>query len=226
MFIFNRNTVAYCTNYKYLGCTINEFLDFSFTAEVQADSAGRALSKIITKMIKNQGFPYNVYSILYKACVCSISEYRSEVFVFDQYDSSFKLHLRAARAYLGLPKNVTSFGLISEVDWMLPQAQMQIKMIRHFGRLLKTPNNRLMKRIYIWDKYLNESEQISSWSGEIKSILYANNLNVVYDSQQVFAVKHIVKQLEETLFRKQLILVENACKDKPKLKNFSNIQRF
>ena len=158
MFLFNINIVAYCTNYKYLGCTINEFLDFSFTAEVQADSAGRALSKIITKMIKNQGFPYNVYSILYKACVCSISEYGSEVFGFEQYDSSFKLHLRAARAYLGLPKNVTSFGLISEVDWMLPQAQMQIKMIRHFGRLLKTPNNRLMKRIYIWDKYLNESE--------------------------------------------------------------------
>ena len=134
--------------------------------------------------------------------------------------------MRAARAYLGLPKNVTSFGLISEVDWMLPQAQMQIKMIRRFGRLLKTPNNRLMKRIYIWDKYLNESEQISSWSGEIKSILYANNLNVVYDSQQVFAVKHIVKQLEETLFRKQLIFVENACKDKPKLRTFLTFKDF
>ena len=66
MFIFNRNTVSYCKYYKYLGCTINEFLDFTFTTEVQADSAGRALSSIITKMIKNQGFPYNVYSILYK----------------------------------------------------------------------------------------------------------------------------------------------------------------
>ena len=105
-----------------------------------------------------------MYSILYKACVCSISEYGSEVFGFDQYNSSFKLHLRAARAYLGLPKNVTSYGLISELDWMLPQGQMNIKMIRHFGRVLKTPNNRLMKKIYIWDKYLNESEQISSWS--------------------------------------------------------------
>ena len=83
-----------------------------------------------------------------------------------------------------------------------------------------------MKKIHIWDKYLNESEQISSWSWEIKSILYANNLNVVYDSQQVFAVKHIVKQLEETLFRKQLILVENACKDKPKLRTFLTFKDF
>ena len=103
MFFFNRNTVSYCKDYKYLGCTINEYLDFTFTAEVQADSAGRALSSIITKMIKNQGFPYNVYSILYKACVCSISEYGSEIFWYEKFDSSFKLHLRAAQhslAYL------------------------------------------------------------------------------------------------------------------------------
>ena len=90
VFLFNRNPVPYCQYYKYLGCTFNEYLDFAFTAQVQADSAGRALSKIITKMIKNQGFPYNVYSILYNACVCSISGYGSEVFGFDYYDSTFK----------------------------------------------------------------------------------------------------------------------------------------
>ena len=27
MFLFNKNTVSYCNYYKYLGCTINEFLD-------------------------------------------------------------------------------------------------------------------------------------------------------------------------------------------------------
>ena len=90
-------------------------MDHSFTAEIQADSASRALSSIITKMIKNLGFPFTVYSILYQACVCSISEYTSEVFGFEQYDSTLKIHLRAARAFLGLPKNVASFGWISEV---------------------------------------------------------------------------------------------------------------
>ena len=44
-------------------------------SEMQADSAGRALSLIITKMIKNGGFPYTVYSLLFKTCVCSISMY-------------------------------------------------------------------------------------------------------------------------------------------------------
>ena len=226
MFLFNKNTVSYCQYYKYLGCTINEFLDFSFTADVQTDSAGRALSTIITKMIKNQGFPFNVYSILYKACVCSISEYGSEIFGNEYSESAFKLHLRAARAFLGLPKNVTSYGLISEIDWLLPENQTKLKMIRHFGRLMKTADHRLMKKVYNWDKKLNEGQHIFSWSNEIKSILYQNNLNYVYDNQLMFPVKPIVKQLEESLYKVQLAQVENICRNKPKLRTFVTFKDF
>ena len=226
MFLFNRNPVPYCQYYKYLGCTINEFLDFTFTAQVQADSAGNALSKIITKMIKNQGFPFNVYSILYNACVCSISGYGSEVFGFEEFDSSNKIHFRAARAYLGMPKNVASFGLISELDWLMPQYQTWIKMIQYFSRLVKTPSNRLMRKVYSWDKHLNESNQIKSWSSEVKSILYSNSLAHVYDAQQIFPIKDIVKQLSKSLKNMQQIRVEIECRNKPKLRTFITFKDF
>ena len=104
MFIFDRRPVPYCEFYTYLGCSINENLNFNFTVSCLADSAGRALGSVITKMIKNGGFPFNVFCTLYDACVCSILEYGAEVFGYKQYDSAFKLHLRAARAFLGLPK--------------------------------------------------------------------------------------------------------------------------
>ena len=39
------------------------------------------------------------------------------------FDLPFKLHLRATCTFLGLPKNVTSFGLVSELDWLLPESQ-------------------------------------------------------------------------------------------------------
>ena len=80
-------------------------------SQMQAESAGRALSMVITKMIKNGGFPYNVFTLLYKSCVTSISEYGSEIFGYEQHDSIFKLQLRAARAFLGVAKNVTPYGL-------------------------------------------------------------------------------------------------------------------
>ena len=81
--------------------------------------------------------------------MCSISQYGSEIFGYEKYESAFKLHLRAARAFLGLPKNVASFGLISELDWLLPQFQSQIRMIQHFGRIMCTSSDRLMYRIYV-----------------------------------------------------------------------------
>ena len=86
LFLFNNRPVPYCKFYKYLGCFIDEHLEYKFTLEMQADSAGRALSSIITKMIKNQGFTFSIYSLLYQSCVCSISQYGGEVLGFEQYE--------------------------------------------------------------------------------------------------------------------------------------------
>ena len=193
---------------------------------MQSDSAGRALSSIITKMIKNKGFPFSVYSILYQACVCSISQYGSEVFGFAEYDSAFKLHMRAVRAFLGLPKNVTSFGLVSEVDWLLPQLQTQTKMIQHFGRIMRTSSNRLMYRVFVWDCKLNETEQIKSWSSEVKTILYENNLNHIYDRQQIFPIKSTINELKLSMIKKQQDLLKANCASKPKLRTFITFKDF
>ena len=103
-FLFDLQSVPYCTSYKYLGANINEFLNFEFTTECLADSAGRALGAIITKMIKNRGFPFKIYSILYDACVTSISDYAGEITGYTQYSRTVQLHSRAIRAFLGLPK--------------------------------------------------------------------------------------------------------------------------
>ena len=97
-------------------------------------------------MIKNKGLPYSVFSMLHQTCVSSISQCGSEVFGFSNYESYFKLYLRAARTFLGLPKTVTSFGLVSEIDWLLPQYETQIKMIRYLDRLYRTSGNRLLAK--------------------------------------------------------------------------------
>ena len=93
MFLFNLRPVDYCSSYKYLGTTINQYLDYNETAETLSDSAGRALSSIFTKSIKNGGFPYITFSTLVETCVSSISQYGSEVWGAQCYDSTMKIHL-------------------------------------------------------------------------------------------------------------------------------------
>ena len=191
MFIFDMQPVPYCTAYKYLGANINEFLDYNFTAECLANSAGRALSSIITKMIKHGGFPFNVYSVLYDACVTSISDYASEIMGYTQYDSTVQLHTRAIRAYLGLPKNSCSVGVQSEVDWLLPEYRTQMKMVRQYNRILSMDNSRLTKQVYMWDRSINDNNTVSSWSSEVKNIFNSCNLNSTYDDNRPFSLQHV-----------------------------------
>ena len=97
--MFENKKVEYCEKYKYLGVTLNQNLNFDKTTEELTGAAGRALGGIITKMIKNGGFPLKVYKILYESCVCSISDYGSEILGFHQYDSIEKL----LQSYQGFP---------------------------------------------------------------------------------------------------------------------------
>ena len=42
----NSRQVNYCTSYRYRGVTLNQFLDYNFTADIQSEPAGRALGAI------------------------------------------------------------------------------------------------------------------------------------------------------------------------------------
>ena len=226
MFLFDMRPVPYCKEYKYLGATINEFLDFTYTAECLADSAGRALGSIVTKMIKNGGFPFNVYSILYEACVTSIADYSGEVFGYNQHQPTLKLHLRAIRAFLGLPKNSVNVGVLSEVDWLLPQYRTRMKMIRMYNRIIKMDENRLTRKIFNWDRQLNESNTISSWSNEVKSIFSECNMISFYDNTNPFAVKCTITKMHEIFLSKQHYYLKAECETKPKLRTFVTFKNF
>ena len=120
VFLLNKQPVAYSSSYKYLGINIDEHLDIKYSVSCQSDAAGRALSVVVTKMIKNGGFPFKLYEMLYNSCVCSVADYTAPVTGYQEFESTMKLHLKAIRAYLGVPKNACNVGVLSEVNLILP----------------------------------------------------------------------------------------------------------
>ena len=226
MFLFDKKNVQYCSSYRYLGANINEYLDFSFTAKCQADAAGRALGSIITKMIKNQGLPFNVYSILYSSCVTSISDYASEVTGFTQYDQSVQLHARAIRAFLGLPKNSCNMAVLSEVDWLLPEYRTRLNMVRQYNRVLKMDDGRLTKKVYNWDRSLNTDNVITTWSSEVMKILYSCGLNSIFDNNTPFPLKMTIETIKKNYFRDQAEYLRLECEQQPKLRTFIKFKQF
>ena len=90
-------------------------MDYKVTAGTQCETAGRAISSIITKSIKNAGFPYSVYSQLVERCVNSIVDYGSAVIGLEKLDNPLKIHKNGATAYLGVPNNGTKCAILSDV---------------------------------------------------------------------------------------------------------------
>ena len=223
-FLFEGKTVDYCENYKYLGITVNVHLNFEKSTEDLCEGAGRALSGIITKMIKNGGFPLNVYKILYESCVCSITDYGSEILGFNEHNSLEKIHNRAIRSFLGLGKNTPIPGMRAEMGWLEPRSRTQTKMIRMLHRLVCMSDSRLTKKIFLWDFKLTEQSRISTWGREARDILTRNNLNQIFQIS-IFDLKSIIENLKESLLKKDQFKIRQQC-SMPKLRTYNLIADF
>ena len=206
--------------------TLNYSLNYKNSVQILAESASKALSLIITKMIKAGGLPYNVYSKLYESCCTSISDYGGEVVGYQVYESTLKVHLKAARAYLGVPINSSIPGVLSEISWMEPIYRNNIRMIRQYSRVLKMSSYRLTKIIMDWDRLLSQSCDIITWTSEIQNIMYDNQLTSVFDSYMVFPVKTVVQKLSDGLKLKQSLSLKLQCQNMSKLRTFIKFKDF
>ena len=111
------------------------------------------------------------------------------------------------------------------MSWLDPRSRTQIRMIRHFKRLRKLPEHRLTKKIFLWDRSLNDSGRIKTWSFEVKEILCRNNIDYVYDSPY-FCIQNTVKDLEKSLLDKDRTKWEADSHRKPKLRTFVIFKDF
>ena len=177
-------------------------------------------------IIKNGGFPFNMYSMLYDACITSVSDYGGEVTGYNQYDSTLKIHLRAIRAFIGVPRNACSLGVMSEVDWLLPEFRTKMKMLRQYHRIVKMSNNRLTKKVFLWDKQLNETNVVFSWTNEVKAIFESCNLLNIYNSNSIFPLKATIKKVKTAFLAEQQNFLRAECSDKPKLRTFVKFKDY
>ena len=163
--------------YKYLGITINQHLNFELISNAQTEPASRALSAVLPKMIKNNGFPLKIYELLYNSCVTSISDYGHEVIGFHQYPAIEKLHSKALRFYLGTGKTAPLCGLRSEMSWPEPRSRTQARMFGYYLHLRDLPDDRITKKVFLFDQNFSQKHTNQMcWSSEIKQILTRTNL--------------------------------------------------
>ena len=88
-------------------------------------------------------------------------------------------------------------------------------MIRQYHRMICMDNDRLTKQIFVWDKTLNDSGLVSTWTSEIKSIFQECNLNLLYETSCPFELKYVVANISDKFKSFQNNFLSNECAEKP-----------
>ena len=173
------NTVVnYCSEYKYLGCVLNEFLDYNVTSDILAKAASRALGSIVSKYKQHKGLDYDSYTKLYHTCVCTVMDYGSAVWGYKNYNKPNTVHNRAVRTFLGVHKFASVPAMSGDMGWSDPINRRKLEIIRFWIKINNMDDDRLTKKVYNWDKVIVQN----SWSNDVQNILYDCNLGHLYDS--------------------------------------------
>jgi hypothetical protein len=87
------------------------------------------------------------------------------------------------------------------------------------------PDNLLTKKIFLWDLRLTETHNFSTWTKEVKEVLNRNDSMALFTTN-IFDVKTAISEIRNSLNLKDQHLLENKCKNSPKLRTYNTITEF
>ena len=145
---------------------------------------------------------------------------------YGDYDSRNKIFLRAARAFLCLPKSTPSVAVTAEIGWLEPRFRTQIKMVRQYNCVISMSDSRLTKVIVKWDENLSNLVTFNTWSSEIKQIFADNNMLDIHERKSSFPQQQVIQSLKSSMLCSQSDSQKILSQTYSKLKYFVHFKDF
>ena len=92
--------------------------------------------------------------------------------------------------------------------------------------MLKMQNDRLTKKVFMWDKMLNNSGTVNTWYNEVKEILNNCNFQYIYETGAIFPLRPTILSITDTLKSRQNNDLKIECLAMPKLRTFNLFNDF
>ena len=184
--------------YKYLGLILDEHLDFSNTASFIAGSAGRALGAVCTKFSQMKGMGYNTYTKLYETGVAPILDYGSDIWGFQKFSQISAIQNRAIRFFLGTHRFASNVAVNGDMGWTSCETRRHIAMLRFWNRVIGMEDDRLTKKIFMWD--YQERRSVGSWNSDVFKIFDKIGKLDIYQNRCMINIQHaktILKSLDK-----------------------------
>ncbi len=200
--------------YKYLGIIMNEFLDYTVTADILAGAAGRALGGVISKFRNMKNVCFKTFSKLYHTSVTTVMDYCSAVWGFKKLETCDRIQQRATRYYLGVHQLAPILGLEGDIGWHRCRTRRLIEMGRMWNRFISMDDDRLTKKVFLWDYSMSVTK--TNWCHDFNSMLQSINMPEIFVNRTNCDIT--------VLSNKCITLQENewqsALPSKPKLRTY------
>jgi hypothetical protein len=203
--------VSKVSDYKYLGLILDKNLKYAECAEAMAASASRALGSIISKYKSYRDMGYKTYTNLFNAGVIPILNYCSPVWYDLQVTKLEQIQTRAIRVYLGVHKFAPIAGLFGDMGWLPLVYQRKIDLIKYWNRLINMDDDRLTKKIFIFDW---NSKTNKTWCHSVEKVFNQLNMNHEFENMINCEINSITTKIYN-LFQENWITLVNS---KPKLR--------
>ena len=177
----NLENVSYV---PYLGMEFTYNMDLSGTANNLAEAGSRALGELIAKYYRLKGMSFDVYEHIYNTCVIPVLDYSSEVWGARHYPKTETVHNRAIKLYMGVGKTCPTPTIIGDSGWYPSHIRRKQKMIKLWNKLVQTNDNRLLKKVFLYDWKMANSDT-DSWCKDMKLILQENNMLHLYQEKAI-----------------------------------------
>ncbi len=207
-------------NYKYLGTFLDEYLTFDKAVEVLSAAANRALGSMINKFKSMREMNYRTYTKLYESLVCPVMDYGSAVWGTKSYDKLDQVHNRAIRFFTGVHRLCPKPGFIGDMGWLDNLSRWKIERIRFWNRIINTDNERLVKKVFLWDKDLHNRTNKGNFMSHVKQICSDCDLNVNY----VNNVQIDISSVKQCLFERVGAKWSDNCVNMTKLDLYKQIK--
>ena len=193
-FKIGENEIEKVACYKYLGVLFDQHLTFKNCAESLSESAGRALSSIISKLQQFTFSKVNFESFtkIFTSCVRPILDYGASIWGFNNERIGQRIQDRAVRYYLGVHRFTPILGLHSEMGWLNIKFHFLLCMLRYWNRLMKMDSCRLTRKIFEYDFTHIKS---ANWSGKILFIAEKLQMEDVLIKGETFDLKYVQEKL-------------------------------
>jgi hypothetical protein len=192
-FYIDQKRIPNISSYKYLGVIFDEHLTFKKCSKAIAESAGRALSKIIGKFQNFKNINCRIFTKLYYTCVWPILDYCSSIWSYGNYFEAEKIQNRAIRYFLGIHRNSCIAAYQGEMGWLFTKYKYYTSMLRLWNRIMRLPSDNLTRCIF---EYNMQNFNENSWEGNIFEIF--NKLQMInnfYNGDEID-----VKMVENKLY--------------------------